>query len=112
MPKPVGHPLGALRRGDACGWKGRTEELLGYHFDSGFASSEAILQAFARDINLLLRKSNLALELGRLLLKWGFVTKVDARTLTRYVAAFARGVLVAVLEEREKIAKEDAHAAG
>lgn len=94
---------------EACGWRGTNSQLLGYTFDSGFANPEEILKNFAQDIKMVLVRNGIAIELGRLLLKWGFATKLDPPTLTRYLMAVAQGMASAVLEERRVQEKEQAH---
>jgi hypothetical protein len=102
--------LSALTGGQAhcekCHWSGDNRELLGYHFESGFDNPEEILKAFAHDIKMLMARGGVAVEIGQLIIKWGFVTKMDVPTLSRYVAAIARGIAGAVLEERRTIEKE------
>jgi hypothetical protein len=90
----------------ACTWKGPNTELLGYEFESGFNNAEEVIVAFAKDIKLLLAREGVGLKLGQLIIKWGFVTNIDVPTLSRYVGAVARGIAVAVLEERRSIEKE------
>jgi len=95
---------------DGCGWKGDNKQLLGHEFDSGFTNPEEILKAFANDVKMLLARNGVGVELGRLILKWGFVQTVDAATLTRYMIAVARGIASAVMEERRTQEKERLHA--
>ena len=90
----------------ACQWEGPNTELLGYKFESGFDSPEAILYAFAKDIKMLLAKNGTAVAIGELIIKWGLVSTMDVPTLSRYVGAVARGIASAVLEERRSIEKE------
>lgn len=92
---------------EACKWKGPNTELLGYKFESGFDSPEAILRAFAQDVKMLMAKNGTGIEIGRLIIKWGLVSKMDVPTLSRYVGAVARGIASAVLEERRAIEKEN-----
>jgi hypothetical protein len=106
--------LSALAGGEAkceasCGWRGRNEDLIGYHFESGFANPEEILKSFAQDIKMLLAREGVGIKLGQLIIKWGFVTTVDVPTLSRYIGAVARGIAAAVLEERRQIEKEKQH---
>lgn len=91
---------------EACGWIGPTTELLSYVFKSGFDSPDEVLAAFARDIKNLLAANGTAVAIGQLIIKWGFVTKMDVPTLSRYVSAIARGIASAVLEERRAMEKE------
>lgn len=91
---------------EACSWKGPSQELLGYQFTSGFNNAEEVIQAFGRDIRMLLARNGVGLELGKLIIKWGFAPSIDVPTLSRYVGAVARGIAVSVLEERRAIEKE------
>ena len=90
----------------ACNWKGPNNELLGYQFESGFSNADEVVAAFAKDIKLLLAREGVGLKIGQLIIKWGFVTSIDVPTLSRYVAAVAKGMALAVLEERRAIEKE------
>jgi len=101
--------LGGEANCGACSWKGRNEELLGYSFESGFGSEQEIVDAFVRDIKLLIAREGLGLKIGQLIVKWGFVTSVDVPTLSRYVGAIARGVTLSILKERYDIEKEKQH---
>lgn len=92
----------------ACSWEGNNRELLGYHFDSGFDNPEAILKTFAHDIKMLMARGGMGVAIGQLIVKWGFVNKMTVPILSRYMAAVARGIASAVLEERKNIELEEA----
>jgi hypothetical protein len=98
---------------EKCEWSGDNRDLIGYQFQSGFDNPDEILRAFAHDIKMLMARGGMAVEIGQLIIKWGFVTKMTVPILSRYVAAIARGIASAVLEERMKIEKEEgaSHAA-
>jgi len=102
--------LSALSGGEAscgaCSWKGHNGDLLGHSFESGFGSEQEIVDAFMRDIKMLIAREGLGLKIGQLIIKWGFVTNIDVPTLSRYIGAIARGVTLSIHKERYDIEKE------
>lgn len=90
-----------------CTWEGAAHERVAYPFKHDFISDESMLRDMLNDIRLIFGASSKLY--GELLSKWGFIRpgpKV-VRDLTRYMAACGRAVLTALIEEREKLEKEE-----
>lgn len=97
----------------ACDWAGVREKLLLVPINHAFVNGEEAL------VNMMsaLRR-HLSGELGvpylKFLLEWGFIQAdlqniagtLDRKIFSRYLAVIARAIMVALLEEREKIALE------
>lgn len=95
----------------ACKWAGKKEDLLGTPFDHLLGTREGIGFELFNDTRRMLSSPVFLGELGGFLSRWGFIDlsgekKKVVRETTRYVAAIARAVLTALIEEREKIEKE------
>jgi hypothetical protein len=91
-----------------CGWKGDLSSLAAVPFGHDFSSPEAILHALMLDVRQLIAKG-FAVELGKILLRWGFLGTINAgtaRVLSRYIGAVATAIARALLEERKKIEQE------
>jgi hypothetical protein len=88
-----------------CDWRGRDYELAAMPFSNGFGGDEELSRAFFVDVRKLLGQT-FGLEMGRLLLRWGFLPAPDVRLLSRYLAAAARAVVLSIFDEREKLEKE------
>lgn len=90
----------------ACGWAGSDCELVAVPFQHELGlTDEAIFHNFFIDVRDVLGKS-FAVEIGRLLLQWGFLAALDPKLLARYLAAAARAMVHAILEERSAIERE------
>lgn len=104
-----GELVGSVAHCRACKWTGAREDLVIIPFNHDFISDESIAHALIGDLKQLL-SGTLGLPYLRFLLKWGFlegsssraVDTVDRVKFTRYLMAIARGVLVAILEERAR----------
>lgn len=93
---------------NACGWKGKKSELATSVFQHDMGSSEQVQQQFVDDFRKLLAK-DVALPIARFLSKWGFMfgdNKQQAKLLTRYITAMAKGAVKGLLEERVTFEKE------
>lgn len=91
-----------------CGWKGKPGDLAAVPFGHTFDSPEAILHSLMLDIRQILAKG-FAMELGRVLVRWGFVGAINAGTakvLSRYIGAAASAIARSLIEERRKIEQE------
>jgi hypothetical protein len=96
---------------NACTWVGKKEDLLGTPFDHILGTREGIGFELFNDTRRLLSSPVFIGELGGFLSRWGFIDLEEEKSVvvkktTRYVAAIARAVLTAVIQEREKIEKE------
>jgi hypothetical protein len=88
-----------------CDWAGRDYELAAMPFSHGFGGDEGLSRAFFIDVRKLFGET-FAVEVGRLLLRWGFLPAPDPRLLARYLAAAARAVVISIFDEREKLERE------
>ena len=88
-----------------CDWKGEARALAHLDFEHGFGTDEELDHAFFLDVRRLLGEM-FAVEIGRFLLRWGFLPSLEGKFLARYVSAAAKGVVRAVFEERAQIEKE------
>jgi hypothetical protein len=91
-----------------CDWHGKLMDLAAVPFGHDFTSPEAILHALMLDIRRIFVKG-FAVELGRMLIKWGFLTDVTpstAKILARYIGAASTAIAASLLEERRKIEQE------
>src|SRR5580658_274329 len=89
----------------ACNWKGSLTELAAVPFGHDFTSNEAVLHQLMLDLRQMMSKS-FAVEIGRLLNKWGFLGQIGpttSRTLARYLGATATAIARAWIDERRKI---------
>jgi hypothetical protein len=93
----------------SCGWQGGLSELISTVIQHDLGSDEKLLETFATDMRNLFSKTA-AKPLALFLRNWGFLPEADpakqVRFLARYMAAMARAMVRAVIEEREKIEKE------
>ena len=88
----------------ACPWKGKTDELHAVPFSHDFSGSDEMVARFVGEVSNLV-SSTMGEGIGRLLLKWGFVTpEFIAPELPVYGRAMAAGVAKAILETREGLA--------
>jgi hypothetical protein len=83
---------------DVCGWTGTRAELRAAGPDADPAAQE-LFQGFVLDLRSLLTK-DFGVALGRLLVTWGFVDKLEPRALARYLGRIAQAIACAVVEER------------
>lgn len=91
-----------------CTWKGVVEDLAVYTFQHGMGGPEQVLHNFAMDVRRVV-SGPLAVQMVALLAKWGFLSSNDMnpKVAARYLGAMARGMAKSLLEEREKMEKEN-----
>jgi ribosomal protein S27AE len=88
-----------------CGQTFKAEDLIVSKFKQEFGDDSAILEQLVRSLRNTVAK-DLAASMGSFLLKWGFLPRADPYLLSRYVNSCARAMLIAIIEERQKIEKE------
>lgn len=88
----------------ACSWVGSVEGLLAHVFSHEHGTPDDVTQAFVNDVRRMYALT--AVDLGRLLLKWGFIGSADPKLLGRYIAAMAIASVTALLETRAALEKE------
>jgi len=98
-----------------CGWKGAKEDLAVFHFTHDMGGPDEVLRYFFLDVRRLLSKQ-LAVELGQVLIKWGFLEdpataniKTVQQHMARYMAGVARGIVEGVVRVRTELEKERHH---
>jgi hypothetical protein len=94
---------------DACGWKGKQEDLIASPFSHEWGNDQGLLDALVRDLRRQLAK-DVGQSLLHYLLRWGFMEAADPTTLARYLSAMSGGMIKALMEERLKLEKEAAGA--
>ncbi len=91
----------------SCGWKGVREDLLLHTFSHAFSSEEEVLQAFTADIRTLM--TEMGPKFVHLLLRWGFIGKVDPKIVLPYFRAVGVAIATTTLKVRDELAKEKRH---
>jgi hypothetical protein len=100
-----------IEGGDAtcrsCTWKGAGRERVAYPFKHDFISDESMLLSMMQDMRVIFAASSKMY--AEFFMKWGFlkVGPGTAQHLARFMAGAARAVLTAIIEERERIEKEE-----
>lgn len=80
-----------------------------------YGSREGTGYALNNDYRSVYKNEKFVQDLVKFLVKWGFITAIregntvtiDEKVVLRYISAMARSGLVAIIEEREKIEKEE-----
>ena len=87
-----------------CGWGGKVKDTIAAPFQNPFSSQQQATEQFVKDIGMWVVETG-AIELGRVLIKWGFMDRKnpDPKVLGRYATAIAKAVAIAILREREAI---------
>lgn len=89
-----------------CGWKGRVDELVTFHFSHDMGSTEQVFQNFFLDIRGIFSHELLE-KVGTVLMKWGFLDMpIDCKLFARYVGAVAKAMTKAIFEVRKEVEKE------
>lgn len=94
-----------------CLWKGTNTDLLVVPIQHEFLADEHIVNGMMSDLRKLLA-GELGLPYLKFLLKWGFLEgdiarakdTIDRKKFSRYIAAIAQAILLAVIETRAKLA--------
>jgi ribosomal protein S27AE len=81
------------------------EDLIVSKFKHELGDDTNILEQLVRSLRNTVAK-DLAVSMGSFLLKWGFLDSPDPYMLSRYVNSCARAMLIAIIEERQKIERE------
>lgn len=88
-----------------CSHTFKAEDLIVSKFKQELGDDSDILEQLVRSLRNTVAK-DLAVSMGSFLLKWGFLPSADPYLLSRYVNSCARAMLIAIIEERQKIEKE------
>ncbi len=99
----------------ACGWAGMAHELLLVPVEHMYGTREGTGFALNNDYRALYKNQGFVRDFIAFLVKWGFVAAerdggkivADSKQALRYMSAVARSGLVAIVEEREKLEKEE-----
>lgn len=81
------------------------EDIIVSRFKHELGDDSDVLDKLVRSLRNTVA-ADLALSMGRFLLKWGFLDTPNPYLLSRYVNAVARAMLIAIIEERQKIEGE------
>jgi hypothetical protein len=89
-----------------CGWSGKVEELLTFHFSHNLGSPEQVFQSFFLDLRGVVSQRFLE-QIGKLLIKWGFIDlPIDRKLFARYVGGMCKGIVKGIFDTRKEIEKE------
>jgi hypothetical protein len=94
-----------------CSWKGARERLISAPFTHLQGDRTGIAFELFNDLRRLLGDKAFMVSLVRFLTRWGFVSQNSdqkdlVRRIARYGSACARGMLKAIIEEREALERE------
>lgn len=107
--------IGGAAQCRACKWEGPSAELLLVPVEHMYGTREGTGFALNNDYRSLFKNKDFVRDFVAFLVKWGFVSaersadkvSVNSKQALRYMSAVARSGLVAIVEEREKIEKEE-----
>jgi len=95
----------------ACSWAGTSDRLAAMPITGKTGEEDKLLINMVGDLRTVLAR-DVGVVLVKFLSKWGFLTTTDRQILAkqagRYIAAAARGIMVALIEERDKMEVERA----
>lgn len=98
---------------NVCGWKGRVEELAALPFQHDMGSTDEVYRRFFLDLRKLL-STGFATDVGKVLIKWGFMEEPTAKNmkqvqqhLARYIAGIAKALATSIVQTRAEIEKEN-----
>jgi hypothetical protein len=99
--------IGGISRCKNCNWEG-TEGPLVANFDLPGSDDERI-HKYVSDVRRTIAGELVSVELGKLMLRWGFITKkgLTAQTMGRYLNGIARAVATSIIEVRDQIEREE-----
>jgi hypothetical protein len=103
---------GGAAKCNVCSWQGKKEELAALPFAHDLGSPDAVFQQFFSDIRRLLSQQ-FAQDVGRMLIKWGFLeaptpknAKKTQQILARYIATIAKALAASIVTTRAELEKE------
>lgn len=92
-----------------CKWSGSSDDLASMPTEGEVGDGAALITRMVGDLRILMMK-DVGVTLTRFLSQWGFITGEDkeimAKQLGRYIAASARAIILACMEERNKMEVE------
>lgn len=98
----------------ACGWLGQSDKLAVMPLAHTMGTDADIVVSMVGDLRTLLSR-DLGTEMARFLQKYGFIDVLGpkrafaGKLVGRYLAAIARHIIMALIEERDKIEVERVH---
>jgi hypothetical protein len=90
----------------ACGWKGKSDELLLHPFQHDFLSNEQMLASFTGEVKGLFTPA-FTQSFLRLLVKWGFISELNPKIAARYLGNACRAVVMSIVQTRESFEKSE-----
>ena len=101
-----------------CGWAGTCDDLLTVPIGGNFLDGSMVV-GMMNDLRNLI-SGELGVPYLKFLIRWGFLQAdvarlrdtLDRKKFARYVAAIARSLLIAIVEERVKIEVESVSSSG
>lgn len=95
----------------ACGWTGTSERLAAMPIAGKTGDEDQLLIRMVGDLRTVLAR-DVGAVLVTFLSRWGFLNTTDRQVMAkqagRYIAAAARAIMVALIEERDKMEVERA----
>jgi hypothetical protein len=98
---------------NVCSWTGKTEDLATFHFSHDGGTPEEVFHRFFMDIRKLLSRPEVGVQIGLLLIKWGFLNQPDKKShddfkkdLSRYIGHISKSVVESISKTRADIEKE------